>query len=270
MSTASQDHTFAGVTNVITYRVWPNPDARHLVVLVHGYGEHLGRYEHVADFLVARGAVVAASDHEGHGRSGGERVLIADFEPVVDDLHTVVERVRAEHPGLPLVMVGHSMGGLIAARYAQRHGDELAALVLSGPLLGSMEAAEALLALDEIPDIPIDVSVLSRDPEVGRRYADDELVWHGPFKRATLEAMLRSIATINEAPPLGALPTLWLHGAEDQLVPLAQTRAGIEQLGADNLIEHVYEGARHEVFNETNAKEVLATTAAFVDAHADG
>src|SRR4029077_3533640 len=68
--TTTQDHTFAGVTNVITYRVWPNPDGRHVVVLVHGYGEHLGRYEHVADFLAARGAVVAAPDHAGHGRSG--------------------------------------------------------------------------------------------------------------------------------------------------------------------------------------------------------
>jgi alpha-beta hydrolase superfamily lysophospholipase len=263
------DHTFAGVTDVITYRVWPNDEARHLVILVHGYGEHLGRYEHVADFLVARGAVVAAPDHVGHGRSGGERVLIEDYEPVVEDLHTMVLRVRAEHLGLPLVMVGHSMGGMIAARYAQRHRDELTALVLSGPVLGSWSAATDMLGLDEIPDDPLDVSTLSRDPEVGRIYADDELVWHGPFKRPTLEALDRELKTISDGPALGDLPTLWLHGEEDQLVPIAETREGIEKLECENLVEHVYEGARHEVFNETNAKEVLATTAAFIDAHAD-
>jgi alpha-beta hydrolase superfamily lysophospholipase len=263
------DHTFAGVTNAIAYRVWPNPGARHLVILVHGYGEHLGRYEHVADFLVARGAVVAAPDHVGHGRSGGERVLIEDYEPVVEDLHTMVLRVRAEHLGLPLVMVGHSMGGMIAARYAQLHRDELTALVVSGPVLGSWSAATDMLGLDEIPDDPLDVSTLSRDPEVGRIYADDELVWHGPFKRPTLEALDRELKTINDGPALGDLPTLWLHGEEDQLVPIAETREGIERLGCENLIEHVYEGARHEVFNEINAKEVLATTAAFIDAHAD-
>jgi len=126
-----------GNQSEIAVTLWPNPDARHLVVLAHGYGEHLGRYEHVADFLGRRGALVAGPDHVGHGRSGGERVLITDFDLVVDDLHRVVTLVRERHAGLPLVLVGHSMGGMIGARYAQLHRDELTGLVLSGPVLGS-------------------------------------------------------------------------------------------------------------------------------------
>jgi alpha-beta hydrolase superfamily lysophospholipase len=260
-----QIETFEGRQSEIALYVWPNADARRIVILAHGYGEHLGRYQHVAELLVERGAVVAGPDHVGHGRSGGERVVVGDFDLVVDDLNEVVARMRQRHPGLPVVLVGHSMGGLIATRYAQRHGDRLAGLVLSGPVLGSWTAATAMLGLDEIPDDPLDVSTLSRDPSVGEAYAADELVWHGPFKRPMLQSLVDGLATINAGPKLGPLPTLWVHGGDDQLVPLAETREGIELLGFTDLEEVVYPGARHEVFNETNRDEVLAKVAAFVD-----
>jgi len=171
-----EHHTLKGSEGQIAYAVWPHQDPARVVILAHGYGEHIGRYEHVAAALGARGAVVAGPDHLGHGRSDGERVLVADYEHVIDDLHAVVGAVAADHPGLPVVLVGHSMGGLIAARYAQRHGDGLAALVLSGPVLGSWTQATDLLALDEIPDVPLDPGTLSRDPDVGAAYAADELV----------------------------------------------------------------------------------------------
>jgi alpha-beta hydrolase superfamily lysophospholipase len=256
---------FQGNQGSIAMYVWPNPDARHIVILAHGYGEHLGRYQYVADFLIGRGAVVAGPDHVGHGRSGGERVVVTDYELVVDDLHSVVTRAKERHPGLALVLVGHSMGGMIGARYAQLHGEELAGLVLSGPVLGSWTPVTDLLELDEIPNDPLDVSTLSRDPGVGEVYGDDELVWHGPFKRPTLAAIDSELETISHGPELGPLPTLWLHGEEDQLVPISETRTGIEALEFTRLEEVIYPGARHEVFNETNKDEVLARTADFVD-----
>jgi alpha-beta hydrolase superfamily lysophospholipase len=157
------------------------------------------------------------------------------------------------------------MGGMIGARYAQLHGRELAGLVLSGPVLGSWTAVTDLLELDEIPDDPLDVSTLSRDPSVGAVYNDDELVWHGPFKRPTLAAIESELGRISGGPKLGPLPTLWLHGEEDQLVPLSETRDGIEALGFTRLEEVIYPGGRHEVFNETNRDEVLARTADFID-----
>jgi alpha-beta hydrolase superfamily lysophospholipase len=265
MSRRADVETFQGNQAEIALSVWPNPDPRRIVVLAHGYGEHLGRYDHVAEVLVDRGAVVAGPDHVGHGRSGGDRVLVTDFDLVVGDLHTVVTTMKERHPGLPLVLVGHSMGGLIGARYAQLHGEELAGLVLSGPVLGSWTAATGMLALEEIPDDPLDVSTLSRDPSVGEVYSADDLVWHGPFKRTTVQALDTTLKTINAGPKLGALPTLWIHGEADQLVPIAETRAGIETLAFTALEEVVYPGARHEVFNETNKDEVLARTADFVD-----
>ena len=257
--------TLEGSSGRLAGRTWTGGSApSHVVLLAHGYGEHIGRYEHVADALLADGAVVYGVDHMGHGASEGERVLIDDFERVVDDLNQVDRKARSEHPGAPVVLVGHSMGGLIAARYAQRYGDTLTALVLSGPLVGEWSAAGQLLALPELPDAPLDITTLSRDPAVGERYAADPLVWHGPFKRPTLEAIERGLAAVLAGPSLGSLPLLWAHGADDPLVPVAGTRGGIEHLAGDRVVEKIYPQARHEIFNEMNADEVLADVTGFI------
>lgn len=258
-----QETTFVGTEGDVHLSVWDNPRARHVVVIAHGYGEHVGRYGHVADALVARGAAVYAADHIGHGRSAGDRVVITDFEHVVDDLHTVVSRARSDHPGLPVVLIGHSMGGLVATRFAQRHGDELAGLVLSGPAVGDM-GLSVLLELEEIPEVPIDPDVLSRDPAVGAAYATDPLVWHGAFQRPTVEAWARAHEAVTTGPGFGELPVLWIHGEDDQLVPLATTQPAVERL-AGRLARRLYPGARHELFNETNREEVLAEVLGFVD-----
>ncbi|KAB2348899.1 alpha/beta hydrolase [Actinomadura rudentiformis] len=256
---------FAGVRGAITAHAWHREDPRYIAILTHGYGEHLGRYEHVAETLVRHGAVVCGPDHLGHGRSAGEPVLIEDFADVVADLHTVVESARSDHPDLPVVLIGHSMGGMIATRYAQLHGRDLTALVLSGPVLGRWDALSALLGLDEIPDIPIDPDTLSRDPAIGKAYTEDPLVWHGPFKRALLLATDACMRQIGEHGSLGDLPTLWIHGEDDQLVPLDGTRTGIEQIRGTDLTERIFFGARHEVFNETNRDEILSEVTAFLD-----
>ncbi|MDX3520652.1 alpha/beta hydrolase [Streptomyces scabiei] len=262
----SREHSFAGTRGGVTAREWPCEGARYVVLLVHGYGEHVGRYEHVADALVRHGAAVFGPDHMGHGRSAGERVLIEDFEDVVTDVRTVEVLARDEYPDLPVVLIGHSMGGLIAARYAQRYGAGLAAVVLSGPLIGIWEPLRALLAAPEAPKVPLDPKLLSRDMAVGAAYANDPLVWHGPFKRPTLEAIHRGLETVSKGGPVGALPLLWLHGDDDRIVPLSGSRTGIEEFRGAEWTERIYPGARHEVLNETNKGEVLADVKGFVDA----
>jgi alpha-beta hydrolase superfamily lysophospholipase len=261
----AEDFEFDGARGRISGRSWPCDAARYVAVLVHGYGEHIGRYEHVADRLVRHGAAVYGLDHVGHGRSAGDRALIDDFGPVVADLHAVVERARAQQPDLPVVLVGHSMGGLVATLYAQQHTDVLTALVLSGPAIGVNPALAFLFEMEEIPDIPVDPAILSRDPEVGRRYAEDELVYHGPFKKATLLAMAAAMQQIADGPTVGDLPVLWLHGEQDQLAPLEVARPVVERVAGDRLEHHAYPGAQHEIFNETNQDDVLNDVTAFVD-----
>ncbi|MFL9654591.1 alpha/beta hydrolase [Streptomyces sp. PB17] len=261
----AREHTLTGTRGRIAVRAWPSGHPRYVALLVHGYGEHTGRYEEVAGVLTGHGAAVYAPDHTGHGRSDGERVVVEDFEDVVTDVHAVADLARADHPGLPLVMVGHSMGGLIASRYAQRHPGELTALVLSGPVIGDWELPRRLLALEEIPDTPISPASLSRDPAVGAAYAADPLVWHGPMKRPTLRAFVRTLETVAEGGDVGRLPLLWLHGDDDRLVPLPGSRVGVEPLSGGDLTERIYPGARHEVFNETNRAEVFADVTRFLD-----
>ena len=243
----------------------PPADPTWVAVISHGYGEHVGRYQWVAERLTADGAVVYGHDHVGHGRSEGERVLIEDFEPVVDDLHLLVQRAHEEHPDLPLVLIGHSMGGMIAARYTQRYPQTLTATVLSGPVLGSWEPT-ALADLDEIPPTPIDITTLSREPDVGRAYEADELVWHGDFKRPTLLALRTCLETITRGGRL-TVPTIWLHGADDQLVPIDRSDEGWAHIAPDGPPSKRYPGARHEIFNETNREEVLDDVLAFVHEH---
>lgn len=245
-------------------REWPNPKADWIALLAHGYGEHIGRYDHVADALHAAGAAVFGPDHEGHGRSAGEQALIADFDAVIDDLHAVAVRAGKKHPGRPVVLIGHSMGGMIAARYGQRFGRELAALVLSGPMFGTWELLKQLLAMDPIPEFPLDPATLSRDPAVGQAYAADALVWHGGFKRTMLKAMTVAMEAAEAGPTLGDLPTLWIHGEADPLVPLDATRPMMAHLRGKHFKEKIYPGAKHEVFNEINRDEVIGDVIAFI------
>ncbi|MEU6810168.1 lysophospholipase [Streptomyces sp. NPDC046831] len=261
----AREHVLTGTRGPLTVHEWPHPRPRYVALLAHGYGEHAGRYEEVAGVLSEHGAAVVAPDHVGHGKSAGERVVIEDFEDVVTDLHTAALLTRTAHPDLPVVVIGHSMGGLIAARYAQRYGDGLAALVLSGPVIGAWELPGRLLALDEIPDTPISPAALSRDPAVGAAYAADPLVWHGPMKRPTLQAFVRTLADVAGGGDVGPLPLLWLHGTDDRLVPLAGSRSGVERLSGGNLTERIYPGARHEVFLETHKDEVFRDLTRFLD-----
>jgi alpha-beta hydrolase superfamily lysophospholipase len=263
MDTSSFD--FDGSAERITVTTWAGDGPpRFIALLAHGYGEHAGRYEHVAAMLVGVGAAVYAPDHLGHGRSGGERAVVEDIEKLVTDLHGVADRARADHPGLPIALVGHSMGGLIASRFAQRYLDEIAALVLSGPLIGDNPAVRMLLDMDPIPEIPIDPTILSRDPAVGEAYAADPLVYHGPFRKATLLAFVGAAEAVADSGTFGDVPTLWIHGSADQLVPYDVTAAAMERVKGSAHEHTAYDGAAHEVFNETNRDEVLADVEAFL------
>ena len=260
----TEEITLAGKHGDLVTRVVRNPGATHLVVIAHGYGEHGGRYDHVARHLAGHRATVVIPDHHGHGRSAGERVLATDFDDFVADLHTVLTWAKESFPGLPAVLVGHSMGGLIAARYAQVHGAGLAGLALSGPIVGGNPAFQALADMDPMPEVPIDPAQLSRDRAVGEAYAADPLVWHGPFKATTLKALIACVERLAAGPALGDLPLLWLHGGDDAIVPLEINRSAVYALRGPDFEEHVYAGAAHEIFNETNKDEVLGDLSGFI------
>ena len=262
MSSTNSEYELQGSQGTIVVRKAMPSSPRRIVVLAHGFGEHSGRYAHVIERLVADGAVVHAPDHRGHGRSEGPRAVVDDVEAMVDDLHLVVQKARSENADLPLVLIGHSMGGLMSIRYAQRYGADLRALVVSGPFLGNPMMAP-LLDMEVLPDIPIDPAALSRDPAVGEAYAADPLVYHGPLIKESFVGMFGAVERVAAGPVL-SLPVLWVHGEADQLAAYDSAKVLLEKVGGSDLTARSYPEAAHEVFNEINSDEVLDEVAAFL------
>jgi alpha-beta hydrolase superfamily lysophospholipase len=249
--------------NLAVHR-WEGSATTHVVLLAHGISEHARRYDHVADALVAHGAAVYAPDHYGHGESEGERSSVDDVEVMVTDLAAVARLAQEDHPELPVVLLGHSLGGLIATRFAQRHEADLAGLALSAPFVGGNPAFAPLLDMDPMPEVPLDPTLLSRDESVGDAYVADPLVYSGPILEASLRGLFAAVAAVAAGPALD-VPTLWLHGDADGLAPLGVTRDALGAIRPEQLEEHVYPGARHEIFNETNRDEVIGHLVDFVD-----
>ena len=243
---------------------WGGDDPTFVAVIVHGLAEHAGRYNHVAQALVDNGARSTPSTTTATARPRARRASSRTSSCSWTTRPASSSSPRSENPGLPVVMVGHSLGGLIATRYAQRPDHGLTALVLSAPAVGANPDLIGLLELEEFPEVPIDPSVLSRDPAVGEAYVADPLVYSGPLQKQTLLSLGGSIRAVAEGPDFGGLPTLWLHGTEDFLVPIESARPLVEMVGGDALEQKSYEGARHEIFNETNQDEVIADAVAFL------
>ncbi|MCL1587130.1 MAG: lysophospholipase [Actinomycetia bacterium] len=257
---------FQGSEGTVFYRRWePEAPPVRIVQIVHGYAEHGGRYAHVADALTARGAVVYADDHIGHGRSDGERALITNFDHVLDDLHSLSQIARTEHPGIPLVLVGHSMGGLLSGRFGQRWPDEVSGLAFCGSVIGDWQWARDVLDAPELPHIEFDPLGVSRDPAAGAAYAADPLVYHGQYKRGLLQAEVVALDQFAANIDKLTMPVAVLHGTEDPFVPYERSVQAVEDMPTDDVTIHLYEGGRHEVLNEINRDEVISDLASWID-----
>ncbi len=263
----TESYFAAGRERSLFRRAWLPPEPQRLLVLVHGYAEHSGRYEHVGAWLAARGCAVHAYDHRGHGRSDGVRGHVRRFADLLDDLEAFLAGVRAEHPGLPAFVVGHSMGGLTVAAFLRERRPELVGAVTSGAALRLAEVPSGalLLALRLLRRVtprfsmtrPIAPEALSRDPEVGRAYLDDPLV----LRRMSVSLAAEIFDAGRRTFPGGAdvhLPMLLLHGEADPLCPAAGSRTFYEQLGTAGSDLRIYPGLRHEIFNEPEQESVFA------------
>jgi len=250
--------TFDGSEGEVFVHRWaPSGPVTAVVVVVHGYAEHGARYAHLAEAFAAHGWATVAQDHLGHGRSAGERALIRDFGHVVDDLHRTVALAEAEHPGAQVVMVGHSMGGLLTARFVQRSPDRLAGAAFLGAVLGDWPWARAVLAEPSLPEEPSDPNGMSRDPAANRSYAEDPLVYHGSYKRPLLESEVATLDAFRAELDRITLPVACLHGSADPFVPPGPTVQAVAEMPSDDKLVRVYPGAKHELVNETNRAEVI-------------
>jgi alpha-beta hydrolase superfamily lysophospholipase len=259
--------------NELHVQVWETDAPRAVIVLAHGYGEHIGRYGYVAARLNDAGYLVVGADHQGHGRSGGRPGQIS-FEQAVADVDTVVASQAAIHPQLPVVLLGHSMGGGIALRYALAHPERLDGLILSGPLvwvdanpltkiIGSLIAR----VCPRLPLVELDPALVSRDPEVVEAYKADPLVRHKPIPAGAAAEFVRHANTILDDAEDITLPTLLLWGTADGLCPPVGARTLADALGAADLSTRSFDGLYHEIFNEPERDVVLDAVVTWLALH---
>lgn len=250
----------------IFWRLWePEEDARAVVCLLHGLGEHSGRYVHVAEALTQEGFALLALDLRGHGRSGGPRGHTPSFESFMKDIDLMIAEAAARFPGKPKFLYGHSMGGGLALNYVLRRSPELNGVVVTGAGLRTplrdqkVKLLFARLAGAVLPALSmpsgLDAAGLSRDASVVEAYQKDPLV----HDRATLRMANESFQAIDWAIENAGdfhLPLLLMHGTEDYLAYSSgsQEFAGLVSCECDLKL---WEGCYHELHNEPEQKEVF-------------
>ncbi|MBC7663695.1 MAG: lysophospholipase [Caulobacter sp.] len=253
-------------------RTWPAADTRRgVVVLVHGLGEHIDRYDHVARRLNGLGFAVVGYDHRGHGRSPGARGGMPCDDALCADLGRLLYAVRESFPG-PLVLLGHSLGGLVAGRFVAeglqpapaKWWRPVDALVLSSPALdpGTNVVQKLLLAVvaPMLPNLAVNnglaVDWISRDAGVVEAYVADPLVHDRVTGRLGLFVARQGPAVIAAAPKWKT-PTLLMWAGADRCVAPAGSAAFAAAAPRDVVTAREWPGLFHEIFNEPEQAEVL-------------
>jgi acylglycerol lipase len=259
---------FKGVRNAsIYYQAWlPDGNVNAVLLVVHGLGEHCGRYMNVVNHFVPLGYGVYGLDHIGHGKSGGEREVVERFEDFTDTLAIYHNMVKGWQAGKPVILLGHSMGGLIATRYLIDHQDDFRGAVISAPAIKVSDSiSRATITIGKILSVlapkagvlALNPSGVSRDPAVVAAYLNDPLVFHGktPARLAAelLKTMLRTTAEAGKI----TLPFIVVQGGEDKLVDPAGAQMLYDKASSKDKTIKVYEGLYHEVFNEPERARVL-------------
>jgi alpha-beta hydrolase superfamily lysophospholipase len=247
-------------------RTWrPAGPARGVLINLHGLGDHSGLYPALVARFASRGFVIHAPDLRGNGRSPGQRGYIARWEELRDDLHALVTLVRREEPGLPLFLLGNSLGGLVVLDYALHHPGGLRGVIAAAPPLGRLSVPAPLMALGRVmsrlwPRFSVrtgmDLSGLARDPAVREAVLADPLFHRYGTARLSTE-VVRTIDEVQEAAPRFPLPVLILHGSSDRMVPPEGSRAFIARVGHPDHELREYPGAYHVLFADIEREQVM-------------
>ena len=258
------------------WQSWSPERPRAALLLVHGLAEHSGRYAHVARHFAARGYASVALDYRGHGRSPGPRVHVESFDAWCDDVAAGLALARRMHPGIPVVPVGHSQGGLIVILQALRDPDDRPCAVVSSPLLGlarpSRPGAALRLATRMLMRVAPRLRVpnrvnpewLSRDPAVGRAYMDDPLVSH-KVSAGWFRALQQAIRVAHARAGEWSTPLLIVASHGDSIVDAQATARWVSHAPAGTVEAVYWDDLRHELFNETANEEVFAVVGKWLD-----
>jgi alpha-beta hydrolase superfamily lysophospholipase len=266
----------AGDGENLAVQDWPLPDGvaeRGTVLIVHGLGEHAGRYEHVARRLNGWGFAVRGYDHYGHGESGGARGGLPAESRLVDDLGDVIDSTRQRMPPVtPLIVLGHSMGGLVAACLAALAQVRIDGLVLSSPALDAGLTPLQKFLLATVPRIApgltlgngVDPRFVSRDPAVVAAYESDALV-HDRISARLARFIAETGPSVIARAAEWSVPTLLMYAGSDRLVDPEGSRAFAKAAPADQVTTVCFNDHYHEIFNEPDNAPVFETLRNWLD-----
>ncbi|MFZ2095644.1 MAG: lysophospholipase [Anaerolineales bacterium] len=250
-------------------------ELKGVICLVHGLGEHSGRYAHWADLLNQAGYSVLSYDLRGHGKSGGQRGHISSFNDFLNDTEVLINEAKSQFPHASLFLYGHSLGGIIVTNYVLRKKPQLNGVIVTG--LGnktSLQEQKAKILLAEVLGIVIPKmsmstglvpSTISRDPEIVEKYVNDSLVHHQAsfgFARNSLDA----IAWADEHAEEWNLPVLFMHGEMDKLGYADGSREFAAKIKGDCTLK-IWPGMFHEVHNEPEKDQVFDYLRKWLDIH---
>ncbi len=262
------DGQFKGARNTcIAYQTWlPDGEIKAAILLIHGLGEHSGRYINLVNRLVPLGYAIYAVDHMGHGKSDGVRKHIKTFSDFSDTIDIFLERVKEWHGPNPLFVLGHSMGGLIVSHYLLKNQTLFAGAILSAPALKVSDGVPKLkiimgkllaVLLPKFGILPINPTKISRDPAVVQSYLDDPLIYKGQTSARLASELVNAMQRVHAAAATITLPILILQGTEDAIVHPDGALELFDTIGSTDKTYKSYTGLYHEVFNEPEKDQVF-------------
>jgi acylglycerol lipase len=267
--------SFEGVEGVeIFTREWqPAGTPRGVVVISHGLNAHSGLYEWAARQFTANGLAVHALDHRGRGRSGGERFFLKKFSDWTTDLATFIDIVKAREPGLPVFLLGHSAGGVIACGYTLEHQDELAGLICEDFAYQIPAPDIALAIVKGISRVAPHAHVLklrnedfSRDPAVVAALNADPLLANESQPSETVAELVRADELLKKSFGQITLPLLIMHGTADKVTSPSGSKEFYERAGSSDKTLKLYEGHFHDLLADVGRQQVMADIQTWIDA----
>jgi acylglycerol lipase len=269
-----KESSFPGVGGIsIHTRSWqPSSSPRAVMILIHGFNAHSGYLVWPAEQFSANGFATYALDLRGRGQSGGERFYVQELSDYLTDVDTLVESARAEHPGLPIFILGHSAGGVIASSYVYEHQDKIAGLVCESFAFDVGLPHLVQLALEGVAKLAPHVHVFSlnnadfsRDSEAVERMNNDPLIHKESQPAETARVLLLAADSLKEHMPAIKVPVLIIHGTADKATRPAGSQYFYDHTGSADKTLKLYEGHYHDLLNDLGKEEVMADIQAWLD-----
>lgn len=254
-------------------RIWATPDSKAVIALIHGFGEHSGRYTHVADFFNKNGYAVFALDNRGHGQSGGKRGHAPTYDSYMDDIEVFLNYVTTQSAGKPVFLYGHSMGGNLALNYLIRRQPALKGVIATGPWVQlAFEPKPILVTIGKLmrsifpsfsQDSGLNQTHISKDAAVVEAYKNDPLV-HGKITASASLSLLEAGEFLNNYAGEMPISTLIMHGDEDLLTSQPASEAFAKRVSGPVTYKK-WEGMYHEIHNEPQQLEVFNYTLGWLE-----